>query len=523
VLESAGEEHDEAAPAEHALEELQARLAQAEIAPEVQAELSYIAEQLRRASEFDEFRPRVLPIHAALERLLGFAQAVQNAKWLKKEVRESLEAQLGRVASMLREPPTRQEAIAASATMATTAMIINRASQIVESEPRIQLLVSAWLEQPDRIREDSLKLLAAVLKRMAQYRQSDSPNLRRELRLVERDLDQAYREAESSLLDRMIAEKQPSLADPSFSTLVADHQQTLEDMHRVRQLPIWTQAIQGIDAQIAERFEKQATRFAKLLLDNSRRPDAIAAMDQFESQWSSFHRLAIEDALESPTPAVLEVTGGLHLELAAVIKATRREWARAWAEGETAGSAAKRMALLAQLGAAITSHASAQDQGQNVEMLNRWAAWQLGPDLPGRTSAEFSGRLKLATAAAAANDDAGLERQLQQLEQEAPVARLVMRLMSLVGERLGELPSGALGCAGKLQHAAPANAVLVEHRVMIAELCRALHEHQHAIESGSNRASEWNQYVESLSDALLDSMAPSRPLVSPISGLDVEN
>src|SRR4030095_16628808 len=192
----------------------------------------------------------------------------------------------------------------------------------------------------------------------------------------------------------------------------------------------------ALDKSGAEPFEKQALKMGRGLLDPNRRPDSIAAMSELERQLGLFAELPFEAHLRDGDAGAATATGALHAQLLAVIKQQRQKWAQAWGDGNATSDAGNRMMQLYRLTSAMADMADIArgggggEGGDDADLLNRWSGWMLDPALFRRPMADVSSRLKLATAAAVQGDDNGLSQQLERIDRDAPLVKLVRRCTS---------------------------------------------------------------------------------------------
>jgi hypothetical protein len=247
-------------------------------------------------------------------------------------------------------------------------------------------------------------------------------------------------------------------------------------------------------------------RFAGWLTDPARRADAVRVFDDIETQLADFYPLPFEEPLRRGDRAASLGTGGLHDQLIARIEQDRRAWAGAWGTG-AADAAAERMRLLHRLTTIMAETEALLAAGEDAVVLNRWAAWELGPESFARLTADLGTRLKLATTAAIEGDDPGLREQLDRIP--AVPAALVSRLLETCGPALQQLPSGGPATVGQLVHRPSTDAYLVHRDRALADVCRYEMELQHARRTGRDDLAErLTEYVDMLCGELLKEVGP---------------
>jgi hypothetical protein len=186
----------------------------------------------------------------------------------------------------------------------------------------------------------------------------------------------------------------------------------------------------------------------------------------------------------------------LHEQLLTLIGKQRQKWAQAWADGNATGDAANRMAQLHRLTSTMADIAEVAHDLEHVEIVNRWSAWMLDPDLIRRPMSDVSSRLKLATAAAVQGDENGLNQQLEKVERDAPLVKLVGKLSAMLGNSLRELPDGAPGVLAEVSVPPGPDAWMLQHRRALADVCRYAMEQEHArANDRAELASSLNEFV----------------------------
>jgi hypothetical protein len=217
-----------------------------------------------------------------------------------------------------------------------------------------------------------------------------------------------------------------------------------------------------------------------------------------------YEQLRFEHQLKASTPAAIEFTGGLHLELSGAIGEARRAWAREWAETGTQGEHALHMRNFHALTRAMSELATIADSNVSSSFLNRWAAWHVDPALIEQPARELANRLKLATASAVAAEHEALSQQLSRIDREAPLVRLVGRLTQRLGDDLALLPDGPRAALGELMHPPGPQSFLAGQREPLAHICRYAAEEQHARESKQIKtANSIRDYINAMSEQLL--------------------
>jgi hypothetical protein len=286
--------------------------------------------------------------------------------------------------------------------------------------------------------------------------------------------------------------------------LLADQRQYLEDLHRIRELPGWVDTIRRLRPQAAGGFNAQLRRLSRWLLDPNRRPDAVLALDRFERELKLFYPLPFEQELHAGSRIAVIATGDRHQQLLATIETAQSMWAEAWSRGETDSPAAQNLGILHRLAQTMADSVEVVRLEGDPEALNRWAAWEMDPPTLARATRDLPNRLKIATAAAIDGDEEALIRELDRIDHDAPLARLVGRFALLLGDAVQTLPGGAVGTLGQFVETPPPDAWMIRDRYALADVCRYAVEQNHAESHGRRQfADELALYTNAMAEGLL--------------------
>ncbi len=501
------------------LEQIAARLATAPIRQDTRDEIAAIVIMLQRGEAFAELRPSVTAYRSLLSRTLDFAEAVAGADWLDQASKDVLQDQLYDAVALFKDKQTRERGQARLERLVTLSTIIDRASSLAPRRVDVRPIsaILAVLVQPIKEPGDAAPAypgtIRAVLRRMIDYRELDTPQIPRALRIVRRKLDDRYRAAERALLEQLqtFADNPEALTDPAFTTLLADQKQYLEDLQRIEELPNWIDTLSLLAPRSAGLVKGQIEKLSRWLLDPTRRPDAVLALDRLEQQLHLFYPLPFERRLRRADREVIKATGARHEQLVQVIDERRRQWAQALADGDVDSEAANRMLLLHRLTQTLADVVELLRLTGEAPALDRWSAWELGADSIARTVADLPARLKLATTAAIDEDDQSLRLQLERIDREAPLGKLAGRLGQILAEPLERLPDGARAVLGQSLHPPMEDAWMVSRRTELANLCRYALEQQHASSTGQvDLADALAIYVNTLAEELLADLGEPR-------------
>jgi hypothetical protein len=472
-------------------------------------------EFLGRGLAFSELRSRVVAGCRAVSTVLDVADTIAGAAWLGDAPADRYLAEVAAAAAGYRAPDTRAAAAARLEELEAVQVVVQHLGRLRAAREDVRPLMAllARLDAPEHAagRRWRLELLASILEGMADFRalSREPPPPGRDLPQVHRRLRRTYLDAEAALL-RELARRPPedvSLADPAFASQLGDLRQLLGDLRRLHRVSAWVETVAAIAPEAEDALATRLRRLAARLLDPQRRAGAVEQMDRFEAELARFARLPFEDDLAAGTPAAVAATGGQHRALLERIETARRAWAVAWSGPEPPGPASRRLELLARLASAMLDLATAADTTEAAGTLNRWAAWDMPAWAMARPLTDVAGRLKLGAAAAVEGDDDELAAQLDRMDADAPLVRVVGGLLRARGEALAALPDGARSLAGQVVHGPTPGAWLADRRPEIARLCRYATELVYAQRTNERELVDaLGPYVAGLCDDLLPAL-----------------
>jgi hypothetical protein len=497
------------------LEALRQRLADAPLEGRARQEVELIIGFLERGSAFSEWQPLVREYQFLLGRIIDFAEALNEAAWMSQEDRDQYAARIDQAVMRFRDPRTRASGMEQLKALDVSGSIIENMTLLQEQwrvERREIESVRSSLDTTNAdglpAHLDELMTLAVILDGMTEFRRlgDEDVELSRELRVPHRDLTRACERAERALLaelDMLKVVGAQSVTDPAFSSLLSDQRQYLSDLRRIRRVPAWVETIDGVDPDSTDLFAADVRRLSRSLLDSNKRPDAILALDRLEDQLERYFPMPFEAELRPATPAAVVATGALHEALAVRIAEARRLWVEAWTDGD-ATEADRAMKLLYRLMRIMADTAPIAAREGDATLLNRWAMWELPDGVIARPMSDLPARLKLATAAAIDGNNDDLDRQLDQLERDAPLTRLAGCLLAELGPSLDALPSGARSQLGQTVYPPHNEAWLASRRDDLANLCRYSMELEYARLTGRTELADiLRRYVNDLAQEIL--------------------
>ena len=517
------------------IEELSRRVKTIAIRDDVREELEHVADFLRRGAEFPELRPRVQIYRAHIAQVLNLADALAAADWIDDATRNLYADRIKMGVLLFKDPRTRDRGQRYIDRLEASRAIIDRMTLLRgiphDNKPDLQPLISAFLAADSMIENAAqaeqgrrqLVRLTAMLDRMIEYRELQEIELRRELKIVYRQLLDSYDDAERVLLEEIdtLSGDPAALADPAFASLMRDQKQYLEDLLRIRRVPDWVDQMTLIAPRSAGPFYAQARKMTAWLLDPNRRPDAIRAMQQFEQQLSLFYPLPFEQELAAGSPPAVAATGGLHDELLRHINKTRHDWAEQWGDGNASSDPANRLLLLYRLLRIMADTTEVLRLHGDASLLNRWTGWETTPAVIARAISDLPARLKLATSAAIDGNNVELEGNLSRIDDDMPLAKLMGRLTAMLNDALQQLPVGAASTCGQIIHNAGPESWFDERLPSLAEICRYALEQEYAYATGRAQLSgDLRLYVNDVAEDLLELLGERREPLPSLIGFD---
>ncbi len=517
------------------IKELSDRVTTVLMRDDVRDELQRVADFLRRGAEFPELRPRVRLYQAHIAQVLDLAESLAAASWIGVTSQDVYADRIKMGVLLFKDPRTRERGQRYLDRLEASRTTIDRITSLKtaqhENKSNLDPLIKAFLAADSMIENaaqaeqgrQQLVRLTSVLDRMIEYRELQEMELRRELRIVHRQLLDAYESAEGALLKEIdtLSGDPAALADPAFASLMNDQNQYLEDLLRIRRVPGWVDQMTLIAPRSAGPFYAQARKMTAWLLDPNRRPDAIRAMQQFEQQLLLFHPLPFEQELAAASPGAIAATGGLHDQLLQHINEQRQDWAQKWGDGNASSPAAIRLLLLYRLLLTMADTTEVLRLQGDASLLNRWAAWETTPQVIARAISDLPTRLKLASSAAIDGNNVELESNLNRIDDDLPLAKLMGRLTAMLSDALVQLPDGAASTCGQIINGPDSNSWFDERLPKLADICRYALEQEYAQATGRGQlAGDLRLHVNDTSSQLLELLGDRREPVPSLIGFD---
>lgn len=310
---------------------------------------------------------------------------------------------------------------------------------------------------------------------------------------VLRDLTSALRSIEKrrQRLKRKLLTQLPSIAaEPTalstneLSSLIAAMKSTHDDEVRIRNATRQVRRITDLRPSSTREFTRRVREWCRMLSQTGNRTKGADALDQVSLSFERYDPIPFESRLRTADPQAQILTGGRAVDLVQRIDLLRTEWADEIAQGELNGPRGKELDLLARLGRLLSDlEVVAEEQSQvreAVAVTNRWGGWYVPEHAIEWMARSIAPGLKIAVAAALQGNLDQLQSDLNRLEDQAPPVRLLGWLASQLNGPLEGTIDGPAGAIIASALPASREAWLINHRIVLASICRALLERSHA-------------------------------------------
>ncbi len=348
----------------------------------------------------------------------------------------------------------------------------------------------------------------------------------KDFRTMLRDAERRYARVEEATwakLPAMLADED-AITNPAQIGMVRDQLAAYEDLDRIAGVQRVIDAIGGVRPQATRGVTARLRTVARWLGEPTRRADALVVFETLDLHLALFLPLPYERALRDGGDEALAFTAGRAAELVQQIELARSQWADEWALGNGTGAAAARMFGLYRLTRAMDE----LSQGQGAESrdaaaaLSRWGAFHATKAALAPALIDVQAMVQVATAAALAGDGDRLNRELERIERDAPLARLVGRLHRDLAAWLATRPGDALGQLVAIRGVPASNAWGLSLRPRLAAILRTARELDAARREGRREdEAALVSHLSGLARATLDVLGAERsalPTLPPLPG-----
>ncbi|MBX3373922.1 MAG: hypothetical protein KF817_08805 [Phycisphaeraceae bacterium] len=331
-------------------------------------------------------------------------------------------------------------------------------------------------------------------------------------------LDRLARIAERTLINELdrLATDAGALSDPGFLAAVSACGEYRRARLRLYDLDRWVSRMAAASPRARSHLLARMRTLGEAQADPIRRDAAMRVLRRLERQVARFDPMPFESRLAEPDAVSIRLSSGVHDRLHALILSERRLWVEAWAVGEPDAEQLRRLELLFTLMRALDEAARSQPIAEGAEgfaaVLERWALVEIPAPLRARIEGDLPTRLRVACAAAADGDWRGLAHQVERLERDAPVTRVLLALSAAVAARVSA-PAGAwetLLC--RCGEPAPEGAFLRSEAARLADLSLFVIEADTARRLGRrDEAAAAEAYAGAVALRLLSALEGERP------------
>ncbi|MBL9121052.1 MAG: hypothetical protein JNL80_14175 [Phycisphaerae bacterium] len=379
---------------------------------------------------------------------------------------------------------------------------------------------------------DSPEELARILSRITESvglgaiaRVDEAREPAKELRTAIRDAERRYAKAEAATwtrLERMLKDED-ALTNPEHTGLVREQREALRDIDRILGSQALIDSIGGVRPQAARGLSVRMKSIIRWLGEPSRRNDAILTFDTLAQHVRLFLPMPFERDLREHTDEALAFTAGKADELIQLIELSRAQWADAWATSNATGPESRRMVLLHRLlrTMADLSQSGGPGDRDSVAALSRWGGFHATKAALAPALVDVAALTQIATSAALAGDDAKLARDLDRIERDAPLTRLVGRLSRDLDAWLATRPIEVLGQLVAVREPPPEGAWGLRLRARIAAILRTARELDFARRAGRSEDEKiLMEHLSRLAQGTLDAMGAERSPLPSLPQLD---
>ncbi len=471
------------------LDALEKRVRSVELPSSTREELLTIVGFLRRGRETAALRDRAAAYHQPLRDAVAAAEALQIG-WLAKDpAAKRLHQELRTALLFLHDPRTRSTGAKRLAALQRELSLAEQIDRLADTNLRVtQLrrgLVRAWRVEWEG-RPSLAKRYRRALRRFAdlalRYRRLDSfPS---GLRSTAQAIRKRYEQTESKLLTRFVKAVQDPTGEALSGWLSAlDTLSThLTRLEWVARLPDRVKEVRsrtpGVGSGLYTTLRSTVRRLT------SREEQAADRLRRFTEQFHTAYEMPLEKRLRAEGPlddSLTTVLGSSVNELLKRVDKLQRQWAQAWARGSDPSEALDSLALVHRLLRSARDAMLIRDLEGLTEVLDRWAAWEVGPGKTLGVLKVLRARVRRGTQLAARGNWPSLKHTMNQIEAERALPLLVGRLAVARETALRDLPTGPVSLLNQGLHP-PAHALSTDRRRTLAAISVHLAEAAHAKE-----------------------------------------
>lgn len=515
-------EHADASAIEQALPgaRLAAAARDSALPAAIAQQLAALAESITAAEFWPDLRPEAALLATPLLRVPEAVRVVEGAGWLPASLRDSLRQRWSAALELIADPRRRSGGLRELAALEALAGVIDTAAPLLRPRsgdaPRgpidparllkaVRSLEAPVTDEPSaRSAIERARMIESLLETMTEARRRETKEVRREFRVLRRDLSRDALRTEDSVLRQIevLAAPEAAPTDPAVASLLENQRRRLR---AIRALDEVDAALTDIEARMPAHARPLILRsrgWLSPLSDPARSETALRRCEAFVRQWSRLRGPAAEAAIRRGDAEAVALCAGRATEVLASLDRRREAWADAWADGD-ADRAEEVIQPMLELLELIDDAAALARSRANPRLIGRWGGWDDLGGIPGATDA-MDARIAVAVESLVRGDGKALREALALQRREAPLWRLRARLVRLLADSLASLPTGLPGAIGRAGTRPGADSFLAERAESLFTLARMTREYLHASSSGARAEAErLNDFVRSIATDLL--------------------
>lgn len=443
-----------------------------------------ILTQINPLLQFADLRAQAEAEGGRLADALVLSQALEEANWLAEPKAELIRARLYRSVDRWIDSTTRLQSHAELEHLAAIAQLIAATNELDNADPSsramrrsIDDVVSddVELQRPARLHARTRRILRAIdaIEFATIVRTLERQPPQRHLRSARRALDTDYKRSEREFFDRLpeLVGTKDALIDPDLAGLVARQSELAEDLLLLRQSQQWSDLVQTTSPDSLKRFDAVVQNYAQHLSQPARRPNAAKQLDKMASHFEQAIQHPFIQRLQTTDEAAIRLTGGRDRELARVFREVCAELIDDWSRNSSDREGILRFEIMIQLLNKLETLSELVDAGGS-EQLSRWGGWLLHPSSGQIDPMLIASRLKIAIESFLRNDLEETVRQLDQLDQTAPLALLATRIGAELGSPLLKLPESTGARIARIASVPGPQDALIAYRGDLLKLAR---------------------------------------------------
>lgn len=465
---------------------------------------------LERGMASPRHREHARGLIASIDSLVTWLTVIESTPWIDAPLRAVCHETARDHMSAFMIPRERTRAVRVMRSLGVQSTCVEHLTALADGRIQTKSIQIAVLEALREERRVDWTRANLVLGRMRAYRDrhpDDAPDLTpRDLRTVYKPAHRAYELHEKALLRDAVwlSVRSDESGFMEVLTLIADHDQSLKDLDRIRAISTWIANAGLINSGQQAAFSSRMRKLARELEQPERREDVRRQLDVFATQLDALYPVPYEIELRVPEPTAVELSAGRHADLVKRIDEARAAWIEAWAKGDSYEPAVRDLLRLATLTQSMQQVTTLLDVNRR-HRVNAWAGFDASDESLAVLGVQASNRLKLASVALADNAVATADRH----EREFNRIQAIVSLVAMIDTAAASLapPTNARALLVQLEAPRPQDWASGS-RVEIALVCRALSESDAANRRGKDAVARgYLEWANDLAGRIVDRVA----------------